>query len=977
MADANDKTASVPAPEGSGLVTSNLDAEFKMIKNAVSPGLTGSALVDIPRARMKKMASQFGNMRPGLHRQAPSFYHPLFEALNLQLPTKTREIDQWARHFYKTDGYVGTVIDMHCFAAGSAVYTMNDVVNIEDVKEGDSVPGLDGRAKVVKHAESHHYDGTLYTVKPFCLPELKVTHNEGLWVVHGRYMDHMPRLDKCGKIRNDCGRWMPDGGPSWVRAEDVRPGDYLFFPKRIPTNKAVEFDLSKFIRERSVKYDMTIRNQTGVGFPQTDRSHKVSLMEVQGDTILSIKSGSRIPRKVIADDDLCELGGWWAAEGYSDGGAIYFCLGTHEPNNIARVSELIRKVFKMEPKVMITKETHGAKVYVCSRLLSKWFCSEFGLGAQNKRVPQWIMDGESSWMRKFLIGYLNGDGCMADEFCVKSNTVSRTLAYQMEVLAARLGFLFSIKTITSRKDGQKRKPIYYMRASKTEVLPKVYGIAHESARSPRKTYHEAPGGFLVKVRDVRKKKFSGTVYDITTEDGSFCAPIVVHNSDLPMTGAHLVCDDEKVKLFFEILFFDVIKGLNLIGDVSHEWWKLGNVFPFGEWDDDRGIWTGFNLLNPDFVEVEKSSLVGEPILKLDPDDNLKRIVASRQPKELYEALAKIENGQLVNLVARGEKIPLNKFRVSHLAYKMSPYESVGTPIMFRAFKPLIFKDLVRRVQQAVYERHITPIKLVKVGTDTMPANPQAVTQVREAFDELSQDLSAWFVYHHAISVEYVSSAGKIHPFDQESKWIREEIMAALMGSEAMIGGTGPNFAAGSIGLQVLINRYMRCQEMLARWIKDTIFRPVAIAQDFRRRNELGEDEYIVPDIEFEFMKLKDDVQMKGLMKEMAKTGLISKQTFYTYLGLDYRKEKRQIERERAEEKKAAMQGMKPGGKPGAGGAGAPPPMGGGGGGDSGGGEGPVPGEGETAATVPTPGTPMPAAETIPGAGAGQGLPEAA
>jgi hypothetical protein len=449
------------------------------------------------------------------------------------------------------------------------------------------------------------------------------------------------------------------------------------------------------------------------------------------------------------------------------------------------------------------------------------------------------------------------------------------------------------------------------------------------------------------------------------------------HADLPMTGAHLVCDDEKVKLFFEILFFDVIKGLNLIGDISLEYWKLGNVFPFGEWDDDRGIWTGFNLLNPDFVEVEKASLVGEPILKLDPDDNLKRIVASRQPKELYEALAKIENGQLVNLVARGEKIPLNKFRVSHLAYKMSPYESVGTPIMFRAFKPLIFKDLVRRVQQAVYERHITPIKLVKVGTDTMPANPQAVTQVREAFDELSQDLSAWFVYHHAISVEYVSSAGKIHPFDQESKWIREEIMAALMGSEAMIGGTGPNFAAGSIGLQVLINRYMRVQEMLARWIKDTIFRPVAIAQDFRRRNELGEDEYIVPDIEFEFMKLKDDVQMKGLMKEMAKTGLISKQTFYTYLGLDYRKEKRQIERERAEEKKAAMQGMKPGGKPGAGGAGAPPPMGGGGGGDSGGGEGPVPGEGETAATVPTPGTPMPAAETIPGAGAGQGLPEAA
>jgi hypothetical protein len=561
MADANNDSPKGPGLEGSGIITSGLDSEFKMLKNAIAPGVTsGHALVNMPKDRLRKMAMGFNTIRPGLHRQAPAFFHPLFEAINLQLPTKTREINQWARHYYKTDGYVGTLIDLH--------------------------------------------------------------------------------------------------------------------------------------------------------------------------------------------------------------------------------------------------------------------------------------------------------------------------------------------------------------------------------------------------------------------------------SDFPMTGMHLVCDDPHIKKFFEVLLFDILRGLKLISDINHEWWKLANVFPFGEWDDDKGIWTGFSLLNPDFVEVEKTQLVGDPILKLDPDDNLKRIVASRQPKELYEKLAQIEGGELVNLVARGEKIPLNKFRVSHLAYKLSPYESVGTPIMFRAFKPLIQKDLIRRVQQAVYERHITPIKVIKVGSDTMPANPEAIKQVREAFDELSQDLSAWFVYHHALNVEYVSSAGKIHPFDQESKWVREEILAALLGSEAMVGGTGPNFATASIGLQILINRYLRNQEMLAHWIKETIFRPVAIAQDFKRVNDIGEQEYIVPEVEFEFMKLKDDTQMKNLMKELVKLGFVSKQTFYTYMGLNYEREKKQIEREKSQEKMDAMQKVKPGPKPTAPGApGEMPPMPMAGGGDMGGG----PGEGETAAAVPTPGEPMPAAEAVPGGGAsgGQGLPEAA
>jgi hypothetical protein len=409
------------------------------------------------------------------------------------------------------------------------------------------------------------------------------------------------------------------------------------------------------------------------------------------------------------------------------------------------------------------------------------------------------------------------------------------------------------------------------------------------------------------------------------------------HSEFPLTGMHLTCDDPKIKKFFEILFFDVLRGQKLLLDINLEYWKIGNVFPFGEWDDAKGIWTRFVLLNPDFVEVEKSMLIDEPMLKLDPDDNLKRIVQSRQPKELYQRLAQIQGGKIVNLIARGEKIPLNQFRVSHLAYKLSPYETVGTPIMFRAFKPLIYKDILRRAQIAIAERHITPIKVVKVGTDQIPATAEAITAARDAFEEVSMDLSSWFFYHHAISFDYVSSAGKVMPLDREYDWIEKEVTAALLGSKTIIDGSGPNFATASVALRILVNRYLRNQEILKDWVRNYVFRPIAIQQQFARANEWGDEEYIIPDIEFEFMNLKDDTQQKTLMKELMKMGLVSKQTYFSYIGLNYEKEKKMAGKEALEEKQTKPQKQvkpeseKPGmeippevGGGGVGGLGAPP-----------------------------------------------------
>jgi hypothetical protein len=932
MADASDVVKSgILGPSGSGIITSGLEEQFNMLKNISTGGPSGgngSALVNIAPDRLRAMRRQANESRPGMFRQSPSFYHPLFEAINLQLPTKNREISQW------------------CFVPGTMVLMENGTEKkIEDVMIGDMVVTHLGRARRVVKCMSREYDGETYTVKVRGARRvLQMTPNHKLWAVKEEngtckyWGNQEDKKQRCYPGAN-CGNGQCEKGEKFngefVRADNLGMFDSLTEP----------------------------------------------IMEISGHT----------PK--WATPEMVRLLGLYAAEGniIRCRGAVWgvnFTYNLDEAKTLAQ--ETINTVKKVTGKTVKAymypkKNPNRIEIRVYSKKFANFIHPLVSGVATTKVLSPELMNLPVNLMLEFLLAFIDGDGHVVvkkgmNNGIVEIATASSAMASQVYEMCkmCRMAPYHYVSNSNGFKAGGEIHRLK-IRSAHLEPLRGMTVAVAEKAKEKRTAKHFWDKWVVIPIDEISSVPYVGLVHNLEVEeDHSYVAnslavsncrhfrktdgyvgALLDQHSEFPLTGMHVVCDDPKVKRFFEILFHDILKGPQLLEKINQEYWCLANVFPFGSWDDDKGIWTHFNLLNPDFVEVEKSSLVDEPILKLDPDDNLKRIVASRQPKELYEKLCKIENGELVNMISRGEKVPLNKFRVSHIAFKLSDYETVGTPIMFRAFKPLIQKDMIRRVQMAVYERHILPLKLIKVGSDQMPANPEAIKQVREAMEELSTDLSAWFVYHHAIQAEYVSSAGKIHPFDNENKWIREEIFAALMGNEAMVGsgGGGMSFATASIGMQIVINRYMRNQRVLANWVKDTIFRPVAIAQDFKRQSEWGE-EYIVPDLEFDFMKLKDDAQMKGLMKEMMKTGLISKQTFYVYMGLDETREQKQIAREKAAEKADVMKGIAPKAPPPApGAAGGMPPMGGGGGG--GGGE--IPGT-----EPPTPGTEMPASAMGPG-----------
>ncbi|MDD5006619.1 MAG: hypothetical protein PHS33_09000, partial [Candidatus Omnitrophica bacterium] len=399
------------------------------------------------------------------------------------------------------------------------------------------------------------------------------------------------------------------------------------------------------------------------------------------------------------------------------------------------------------------------------------------------------------------------------------------------------------------------------------------------------------------------------------------------NAEFPITGFRNLCADKKIQDYFDELAFDVVNLPKLLQFVSLEYNKLGNAYVNGKWDEGEGRWSGFQCLNPDYVEVEATPFADRPILSLDPDDGLRRIIKEKSPRELYDQL----DPTIIEYVSKGKKVPLSDIQIEiqsghqladgtetiekkdltfpqvwHLANKNSPYEAYGTSPIYACLKALIYKDLIRQTQFSIARRHWKPIKVIKVGDDKNRANAATFKSVQQKLMEASSTNEGWFIWHNYLTIDYVGSAGHLVPMDRELDWVNNEIYAALGINKSMIMGESVNYASANVGLQILINRYIRFQQMLSEFIKEYIYKPVAKVQEFYKTNDSGKQELIIPDIEWGMMRMRDDVQQKTLLQALQGKGLISKRTLLTYVDIDFDREKELIAKEKKEEREQKL-----------------------------------------------------------------------
>jgi hypothetical protein len=397
-------------------------------------------------------------------------------------------------------------------------------------------------------------------------------------------------------------------------------------------------------------------------------------------------------------------------------------------------------------------------------------------------------------------------------------------------------------------------------------------------------------------------------------------PIVATALDLhtefPISDLNNVCSDPYIKKFFDYLAFEKLDMVNLLLEIGLEYWKLGDVFPFGQFNESEGLWEGFTLLNPDYVNVNASIFAKEQQIELIPDDQVTNIIAggpSGQFGDLYRQFPE----DIVIAVKQGKNISLDSRLVSHIAHKASPYESWGLPLMMRCFKTLIYKDKLRQAQDAIANRHIMPLRVAKIGTPGEPMPTQDdIDAFRDILAEGEDDPNFFLVYHYGLSFDYVGSTGKILPLNTEFDFIQNELMTGLGITQAMLNGDGSTYSTAQVGAEALARRYASYRLRLESWIRKKVYRPISEVQGFykpkngtiamknmspreiRRAVSNKEMELIVPKLLWQQQDLTSNQTAMNFIQSLRDKGLVSMTTVLPLLSLDPETEKRNLENER-------------------------------------------------------------------------------
>ena len=350
--------------------------------------------------------------------------------------------------------------------------------------------------------------------------------------------------------------------------------------------------------------------------------------------------------------------------------------------------------------------------------------------------------------------------------------------------------------------------------------------------------------------------------------------------------------------FVKMVSNDGIDLYNKLLQIGVEYYKLGNVFPYLQLNENKTAWEKLTLLDPDYINIEKLQFTNAMKIELIPNDRLREIINRGDFDQHTGVLSQTIDPVIKTKVQSAENIPLGtntlSSHVSHIARKMGDYEVLGTSLIERNFKALVYKDRLRRSQDAIAVRHLTPKHLVWTDSN---ANDVDIEALREQVENALVDPDYAIITNFEIHWDLVGTNSALMQLSGEWEWINDELMVGLMMNKSFILGEGA-FANGQTVLEILEQRYGIYRSTLEDWIESHVFKPIALLNNFSEkrtgfvRNSKGDvveqeiEVLLYPSIKWNRLNLTDDNQHKQMLSQMVDRGFLDVETWLEYFGLD-------------------------------------------------------------------------------------------
>jgi len=401
-----------------------------------------------------------------------------------------------------------------CLPPGSEIFTNPSFTPIEQIKEGDTIANED----TVTGTFERSYKGNLVKLKPRYLEAVSFTPNHPILVKErARTKKHQPvRLAT---------------QPVWKEACEIKPGvDYVAIPKGLLEEKDITLNLGNpkdgtWSREE----ERIIKEVYPKDIAEAKRllSHRplAGIYHKSSRTKRGFERKYRLEGEVPLTKELAEIFGWYVAEGSiaSKGEFIRFSLGPQESNAISRVAELIR-LLGYRPHIR-SAET-ATDVLFCSKRLAEFITKNFGKGAKNKTIPDFIFKAKREYKLAFFEGVIKGDGYQRvredsnERKYAEISLTNKQLIKQLQMLALSLGFVgtyYMSKNDRGKINGRRIK------GTPTHILSL-------SLEKPKKRiYLEDDYYYYFPIVGKTTFPYEGKVHNLETRTGTFLVPFVTHN----------------------------------------------------------------------------------------------------------------------------------------------------------------------------------------------------------------------------------------------------------------------------------------------------------------------------------------------------------------------------------------------------------------------------------------------------------------
>ncbi|MDE1853222.1 MAG: hypothetical protein KGI38_05690 [Thaumarchaeota archaeon] len=235
-----------------------------------------------------------------------------------------------------------------------------------------------------------------------------------------------------------------------------------------------------------------------------------------------------------ADPDLFRLIGYYYAEGSCDGGRrVNFDFNKTEKGTFAKdCGDLVIHYFGKAVKLRKNGE-NGIRLVLDSALAEDFF-SQFGKGAPNKKIPDWLFFAEPEKQLQLLKGEWQGDGCrvkQARQKYLNITTTSKTLAFQLQSIYARLGV---VATIDSEQSPGKLRSYHVNVFGRWAIkLAEMWGVPFDYKPSKHADkFHIDDRYVYLPIRKIEVEQVSDhRVMDVTVEDDHTFAPLGLATSN--------------------------------------------------------------------------------------------------------------------------------------------------------------------------------------------------------------------------------------------------------------------------------------------------------------------------------------------------------------------------------------------------------------------------------------------------------------